>query len=159
MKQVITFLCLLVLSVGLNSCSKSNDPAPTPAAVGTWKLDRVRTGGFVAPYTAYNADNDPLTIFGIQDNFTVKNDNDKTFTGTFRSNGTISDYNGNWDYTNTTLTLKYSQGDTDTFTLDDTKTPVQLLGSVVNASDTLTNPTTKQLEVVKYTVQLIYSKQ
>lgn len=159
MKQFIAFLCLVTLSAGLNSCSKSNDPTPDPVVVGSWKLDRVRTSGFVAPYASANTDNDPLTVFGIQDNFTVKNDQNKTFTGTFRSNGNISDYNGNWDFTGSTLTLKDTQGSTDIYTIDDTKTPIQLLGTAISTSDSLTNPTTKKVELVKYTVQLIYVKQ
>ena len=155
MKQFILFVCLLVSSAALNSCSKSSDP--DPVVVGTWKLDRIRTSGFVAPYTSNNADNDPLTVFGIQDNFTVKND--KSFSGTFRSNGSISDYSGSWDYSSTTLTLKDTQGNSDAYTYDGTKTPVQLLGTVNATSDSLTNPTTKKVELVKYSYQFIYVKQ
>lgn len=157
MKQVITFFCLLVLSAGLGSCSKNDDPAPDPV-VGTWKLDRIRTGGFVAPFsTVYpNGDNDPSS-FDFQDSFTTKTD--KTFTGTTRTSGRVIDYSGNWESSSNTLTLKDTQGATDTYTLDDTKTPVQLLGTVINTSDSLTNPTTRKVEVVNYTVQLVYSKQ
>lgn len=155
MKQFIAFLCLVTLSAGLNSCSKSSDP--DPVVVGTWKLDRIRSSGFVAPYTSLNGDNDPLSVFGVQDNFTIKND--KTYTGTFRSNGTISDYNGNWDLSSNTLTLKDTQGNSDVYTLDETKTPTQLLGAVINTSDSLTNPSTQRPELVRYTLQLVYTKQ
>lgn len=140
---------------GLNSCSKKNDPAPDPL-VGTWKLDRIRTSGFVAPYAANNADNDP-TQFNYQDMFTTKTD--KTFTGTQRSNGVVLDYSGNWESTASTLTLKDSKGNTDAYTLDATKTPVQLLGTVIATGDSLTNPTTKKVELVKYNIQLVYLKQ
>lgn len=140
---------------GLNSCSKSSDPAPDPM-VGVWKLDRIRTSGFVAPYATFNADNDPAQ-FNYQDMFTTKTD--KTFTGTQRSNGVVLDYSGNWESTASTLTLKDSQGNTDAYTLDATKTPIQLLGSVIATDDSLVNPTTRKAELVKYNIQLVYLKQ
>lgn len=155
MKKYLYALCLMLSIAGLNSCSKSSDPTPDPV-VGTWKLDRIRTSGFVAPYTAYNADNDPA-VFNYQDSFTTKTD--KTFTGTQRANGVVLDYNGNWEYTNNTLTLKDNQGSSDTYTLDNTKTPAQLLGTSFATSDSLTNPTTKKAELVKYNIQLVYTKQ
>jgi hypothetical protein len=155
MKKYLYVICLVAAFGGMVSCSKNNDPAPDPV-VGTWKLDRIRTSGFVAPYTGYNADNDP-TIFNYQDMFVTKTD--KTFTGTQRSNGVVLDYSGNWESTASTLTLKDSQGNTDVYTLDATKTPVQLLGAVVATGDSLTNPTTKKVELVKYNIQLVYLKQ
>lgn len=157
MKQLLLLLSLLTASVVLNSCSKSSDPAPDPV-VGTWKLDRIRTSGFVAPFTTLypNADNDP-SAFDYQDSFITKTD--KSFTGTVRTSGQVIDYSGNWESTSTTLTLKDTQGNTDTYTLDATKTPNQLLGVVIAASDSLTNPTTKKVELVKYNLQLIYTRQ
>ena len=155
MKKYLYVICLVIGFAGLNSCSKSSDPAPDPL-VGTWKLDRIRTSGFVAPYAANNADNDPA-IFNYQDMFTTKTD--KTFTGTQRANGVVLDYSGNWESTASTLTLKDSKGSTDVYTLDATKTPAQLLGTVIATGDSLTNPTTKKVELVKYSVQLVYLKQ
>ncbi|MVM29475.1 hypothetical protein GO755_05485 [Spirosoma sp. HMF4905] len=155
MKQFILFFSLLTASVVLNSCSKSSDPAPDPV-VGSWKLDRIRTSGFVAPYTSYNADNDP-SLFDYQDSFITKTD--KTFTGTVRTSGRVIDYSGNWESTTSSLTLKDTQGNSDVYTLDATKTPNQLLGAVIATSDSLTNPTTSKVELVKYNIQLVYTKQ
>ncbi|UFH54765.1 lipocalin family protein [Spirosoma sp. KNUC1025] len=157
MKRYLYSLCFVVALMGLNACSKSSDPAPDPL-VGSWKLDRIRTSGIPAPFsTVYlNTDNDP-TLFNYQDSFTTKTD--KTFTGTVRASGQVIDYNGNWESSGTTLTLKDSQGNSDSYTLDATKTPNQLLGAVVAASDSLTNPTTQKDELVRYNVQLIYVKQ
>ena len=157
MKRYVYVLWLAVSLLGVMSCSKNSDP--DPVIVGTWKLDRIRTAGFVGVYATagYNADNDPLAVFNYQDNFTVKND--KSFTGTARSSGTVFDYSGNWEFTNNTLTLKDTQGNTDTYTVDETKTPIQLLGVAVARRDSLTNPSTKKAEVVSYTIQDIYVKQ
>jgi len=155
MKRYVYLLLLAVSFAGLNSCSKSSDPAPDPL-VGTWKLDRIRSSGFSGAYASYNGDNDP-TLFDYQDTFTTKTD--KTFTGTVRTGGRITDYNGNWTSSSNTLTLNDSQGNTDTYTLDQTKSPLQLLGQALSQSDSLTNPSTKKVELVNYTLQLVYVKQ
>lgn len=155
MKRYVYVLCLMVSFVGLNSCSKSSEPAPDPV-IGTWKLDRIRSSGFVAPYASFNGDNDP-SVFDYQNTFTTKAD--KTFTGTIRTSGRIIDYNGNWESATGQLTLKDTKGNTDTYTLDATKTPNQLLGAVLAQSDSLTNPTTRKPELVKYSLQLVYVRQ
>lgn len=157
MKRFLYILCVTVSLANLNACKKGSDPEPDPV-VGSWKLDRIRTAGFVAPFSSVypNGDNDP-SGFDYQDSFTIKTD--KTYTGTLRTSGRVVDYNGNWDYSSNTLTLKDSQGNSDAYTLDATKTPTQLLSTAVAVSDTLTNPTTKKGELVKYTVQLVYLKQ
>ena len=155
MKRYIYLLFLAVSLAGISSCSKSNDPEPDPV-VGTWKLDRVRTSGFSAPYTSFNGDEDP-SLYDYQDNFTIKSD--KTFTGTVRNSGRIIDYDGSWSYSSNTLMISDTQGNSSTFTLDATKSPVQLLGEVVALSDSIRNPTTNKGELVRFSQQLIYSKQ
>jgi len=157
MKSYLYSLCFMVAVVGITSCSKNNDPAPEPV-VGSWKLDRIRTSGFVAPFsTVYpNGDNDP-TLLDYQDTFTIKSD--KTLTGTVRTSGRVIDYDGSWEFTNNTLTLKDDQGNSDDYTLDAAKSPAQLLGKAFAVSDSLTNPTTKKRELVKYNLQFVYSKQ
>lgn len=157
MKRYVYVLCLLVSLVSINSCKKESDPEPEPV-IGSWRLDRIRTSGFVAPFsTVYpNGDNDP-SILDYQDSFTIKSD--KTLTGTVRTSGRVIDYDGNWEFTNSTLTLKDDQGNSDDYTLDATKTPAQLLGKTFAVSDSLTNPTTRKPELVKYNLQFVYSKQ
>lgn len=156
MKRYVYVLCLMVALIGLDSCKKNNDPVPDPPVVGTWKLDRVRTTGFLAPYTANNTDNDPSAVFGIQDAFTTKSD--KTYAGTFRSTS-VNDYKGNWELSSSTLTLKDDKGNTDTYTLDNTKTPIQLLGEINPTSTVLTNPATSKRDTVNFKYQFIYVKQ
>ena len=155
MKHYLYVLCLAAAIVGLDSCSKSSDPAPEPV-VGAWKLDRIRFGGYVAPYTSNNGDEDPAQ-YGLQNNFTIKSD--KTFTGTNRSQGKVTDYSGNWDFTNSTLTLKDDKGNSMPYTLDATVTPNQLLTDLVATTDTLINPTTNKKEGVKINYRFVYTKQ
>lgn len=155
MKKYLYVICLMVGFAGLNSCSKSGDPAPEPV-VGTWKLDRIRFGGYVAPYTSLNGDEDP-TQYGLQNVFTIKTD--KTYSGTNRSAGKVTDYSGNWDFSNNTLTLKDAIGNSSPYTLDATLTPNQLLTDAVATTDTVINPTTKLKEGVKINFRFIYTKQ
>src|SRR4051812_40460411 len=101
MKHYLYLIGLLVSFAGLTACDKNNDPAPDPI-VGTWRLDKIRTSGFVAPYTSLNVDTDPA-LSNTQDIFTLKSD--KTFTGTYRS-PTVYNYSGTWDFASPTLTVK-----------------------------------------------------
>lgn len=156
MKRYLYFLSFVVLLGGLDACKKGSDPEPDAPVVGSWKLDRIRFGGYVAPYTSNNGDEDPAN-YGLQNNFTIKND--KTYSGTSRSNGRVGDYVGSWDFTSNTLTLKDDKGNSVPYTLDAAKTPAQLLGQVIATTDTLINPTTNKKEGVKINFQLIYAKQ
>ncbi|GAA4413621.1 hypothetical protein GCM10023187_42130 [Nibrella viscosa] len=139
----------------LDSCTKSNDPEPMPV-VGAWKLDRIRTSGFTGGFASFNGDNDPA-IFDYQDSFNVKAD--KTFTGTIRTSGRVIDYKGNWEFTNNELSLKDEKGNEDKYTLDNTATPAQLLSKAVAQRDSLRNPTTGRVELVNYSLRLVYTKQ
>ncbi len=158
MKRYVYVLCLLISLVSINACKKESDPEPEPV-VGSWKLDRVRTSGFVAPYTSLNKDNDPAAVFGVQDSFVIKND--KTFNGTYRNldTGEIDDYDGNWDFANNTLTLKDTQGNSFPYTLDAAKTPAQLVGETVSTRGAFTNPNTSKVDTVAYKIQSVYVKQ
>ena len=155
MKKYLYVICLVAAFGGMISCSKNNDPAPDPV-VGTWKLDRIRFGGYVAPYTSLNGDEDPAQ-YGIQNTFTTKTD--KTYSGTNRSAGKVTDYSGNWEFTNNTLTLKDAVGGSSPFTFDATTTPNQLLTDAVATTDTVINPTTKLKEGVKINFRFVYIKQ
>ncbi|QMW01755.1 hypothetical protein [Spirosoma foliorum] len=156
MKQFILFISLLTASVALNSCSKSNDPTPDPV-VGKWAPDYLLASGFVAPYTSNNgAKLNPLA-YGISDSYEIKTD--KSFIYTDRSGVVITPYPGTWDYTGTQLNLKYDNGNSETFTYDGTGTTPLLLYPVQAVSDSLVNPTTNKKELVKFNLQLVYSKQ
>ena len=154
MKRYLYLIGLLVSFASLTACDKNNDPAPDPI-IGTWKLDKIRTSGFVAPYTSLNVDADPA-LSNTQDIFTLNSD--KTFTGTYRSPA-VYNYSGTWSFASPTLTVKDPKGNSETYTLDQTKTPAQLLTGVYSMSKILTNPTTNKQDTVKYTTQSIYVKQ
>ncbi|GAB3319576.1 hypothetical protein GCM10027299_12200 [Larkinella ripae] len=156
MKRLLYLICGVVFAAGLSSCNKgSDDPEPLPI-VGTWATDRIRLGGLPAPYTSSNGQElDALTQFGISASFQLKND--KTFTETDRSGGTVVDFDGTWDYAGTALTKKYSDGDEVTLSYDEAKS--QLLSEAFAVQDSLLNPTTKKAELVSFTLQLVYKKQ
>ncbi|GAB3505511.1 hypothetical protein GCM10027341_37260 [Spirosoma knui] len=156
MKRFLYTFCLVALLVGLNSCKK-DEAAPAPAVVGKWSSDFLLTSGFVAPY----ADNNGLKLnpllYGINDVYDIKAD--KSFVLTDRSSAVIQTFPGTWDYTGTELNLKYDDGNTEKLTYDAANGTPRLAFPVVAVSDTLQNPTTKLNEVVRYNIQLIYSKQ
>lgn len=156
MKHYVYVLCLVVTFTGLNSCKKAADPAPIPV-IGKWASDYILISGFVAPYTANNGQKLNPLVYGISDVYDIKSD--KTFVVTDRSTAVIQELPGTWDYTGTELTLKYDKGDSEKLTYDASGTKPQLVYPVQAVQDTLVNPTTKLKEVVKFNLQLVYSKQ
>jgi hypothetical protein len=96
-------------------------------------------------------------IYGIQDTYDIKAD--KTFTLTDRSSAIIQNYPGTWEYSGTDLLLKYNDGNEDKLIYDATGGTPLLSFPVAAVSDTLTNPTTGKAELVKFNLQLVYSKQ
>lgn len=155
MKRSLYLLCLVGLTALLNSCKK-DDVAPTPEVVGKWSSDYILASGFVAPYASNNgAKLNPL-LYGIQDNYDIKAD--KTFVLTDRSTAVIQTLEGTWEYTNNELTLKYNDGQEDKLTYDGASSKPTLSFPVVAVQDTLENPTTKKPEVVKFNLQLVYTK-
>ncbi|QHW00571.1 hypothetical protein [Spirosoma endbachense] len=157
MKRYIYLFSLVISLAGLNSCSKSSDPAPDPVVVGKWASDYLLTSGFVAPYTSSNALKLNPLVYGINDVYDIKSD--KTFVVTDRSTSVIQTFPGTWDYSGTQLNLKYNDGNTETLTYDASTTPAHLSFAPVAVQDTLQNPTTKVKEVVKFNLQLVYTKQ
>ena len=145
---------------GLNSCSKTSDPVPDPVVVGKWATDYILASGFVAPYTTSNGLKLNPLAYGINDNFDIKAD--KTFIVTDRSGVQIQTFPGTWEYVEPSLNLKYDNGSSETltYTAPTSTSPVAQLSYPVQAvSDTLTNPTTKVKEPVKFNLQLFYTKQ
>lgn len=155
MKRFLYSLCLIISIVAVNSC-KSNDAEPASPAIGRWQLERLRISGLVAPYASENGDSQ-INKNVLSDVFTVKSDN--TVSGRFQSNGRIQEYTGTWTFGNNELLIKNDIGDEDTYTLDASTEPQKLLTPVSATSDTVTNPTTNKLEVVKYNIQFVYEKQ
>jgi hypothetical protein len=157
MKRFLYILCVTVSLSGLNACKKDSDPEPTAAVVGSWTIDRIRYTGFTGVYASENGDTDATDVsFPLKDNFTVKSD--KTFQRTVRLYGQVADFTGNWEFSNNEMSVKYNDGDEETYTLDASKDPNQLLTAVTAVSDSLTNPTTQKGELVRYNVQYVYSK-
>ncbi|GAB3548283.1 hypothetical protein [Spirosoma fluminis] len=156
MKRFLYTFCLIASLVGLNSCKK-DEAAPAPAVVGKWSSDFLLTSGFVTPYTDNNGLKLNPLLYGINDVYDIKAD--KSFVLTDRSSAVIQTFPGTWDYTGTELNLKYDDGNTEKLTYDATNGTPRLAFPVVAVSDTLQNPTTKLNEVVRYNIQLIYSKQ
>lgn len=155
MKRYVYVLCLMVAFAGLNSCKKSADPIPDPAVVGKWTLGRIRFSEYPAPFTSLNVDR-PTGSYGISGVFTIKND--KSFSETFNSPTQVLDNKGTWDFTNNTLSLKYDDGTNDTYTLDSTKDPIQLVSAATSSTDSLQATATSPVQVVPFKYQFVYTK-
>lgn len=155
MKRYVYVLWLVVAATGLDACKKAADPVPVPEVVAKWASDRIRVTGLPAVYASSNKDYDAYDFAGIRTAFELKAD--KTLAGTDRSSG-ITDFKGTWDYTTPNLTLKLDNGSEQKLTYDASTLPT-LLSVVAPQQDTLTNPTTKKDELVKYNIQLVYTKQ
>lgn len=156
MNRLLYLFGVLVISAGINAC-KSSDPEPAPAVVGKWASDRIRISGLVAPYTSSNGEYDAFVDYGVRTNFEVKTD--KTFTGDDRSGNQVVDFKGTWDYTDPRLTLKFDDGSDENLTYDATGNKPRLLSEAFATQDSVRNPTTQQVEVVRYNIQLVYVKQ
>ena len=156
MKKLLYILFLGCSLTAVQSCKKDT-VEPTPVVVGKWASDYLLTSGFVAPYASQNGVKLNPAIYGIQDTYDIKAD--KTFILTDRSSAVIQSLPGTWEYTGTELSLKYNDGSEDKLTYDATAASPQLAFPVVAVSDSLTNPTTKKPELVKFNLQLVYTKQ
>ena len=161
MKKYLYVICLVAAFGGMISCSKNNDPAPDPVVVGKWMSDYVVPSGFVAPYASNNGLHLNPALFGVTDGYDIKSD--KTFIYTNRYSAVIQTLSGTWDYADPTLSLKYDNGFMETLTYSaptSTSAGASAQLSFQEArADTLTNPTTKVDELVKYNLQYVYTKQ
>ena len=143
MKKLLYVLCLSASMMGLNACTKKNDPAPAPAVVGRWELNRGKLSGFIAPYTALNSYGIDLYNYDFG-SYTSRIEIrvDKSFNNNLRSDGLVSDAVGTWDYTSPTLTLKYNDGDSETYTytsvdgIEELAAPVQTINFPVSSTAT-----------------------
>ncbi len=155
MKKYLYVIGLVAAFGGMVSCSKNNDPAPDPVVVGRWTLARIRFSGYPTPFTSLNADR-PSNSYGVSGSFTVKND--KSFTETF-SGSIVSDFKGTWDFTNNTLELKYDNGTNESYTLDSTQDPAQLVSAATSDTDSLRASATSPVQAVPFRYQFVYTKQ
>ncbi|GAB3034194.1 hypothetical protein [Spirosoma pulveris] len=151
MKHYVYVFCLVVSFVGLTSCNKNSDPAPPPAVVGRWELNRGLLSGF--PATA-NINGAALDLYYFESfGSTIDVYSDNTFNENYKS-VTVDDAGGTWDFTNNTLTLKYDAGSQETYTYSKTKN-IEELAASVPVSYTL--PVSSTATAVGK-VQLIYRK-
>lgn len=155
MKRFLYILCVTASLAGLGSCKKESDPEPQPI-IGKWELERLRISGLVAPYASENGDNQ-INKNVVSDVFTVKTDNTIS-AGRFQQNGRIREYVGTWTFSNNELSVKDDQGNEEKYTLDTTGEPLKLITSAVADSDSVLNPTTQKVEVVRYNIQFVYEK-
>jgi hypothetical protein len=155
MKKLLYILCLGCSLIAVQSCKKDSDPEPQPV-VGKWELERLRISGLVAPYASENGDSQ-INKNVISDVFTVRSDN-TIAAGRFQQNGRITEYTGNWTFSNNELTVKDQNGNEDKYTLDTSTEPFKLITSATATSDSVTNPTTNKVEVVRYNIQFVYEK-
>ncbi|GAB3890551.1 hypothetical protein GCM10028825_27350 [Spirosoma agri] len=123
--------------------------------VGKWNLSRIRFSGYPSPFTSLNGDRVSST-YNLSDVFSIKND--KSFTETYSNGVQISDSKGTWDFTNNTLQLTFDDGSNETYTVDTTQDPVQLLSSVTSATDSLRATATSPVQSVPFKYQFIYTK-
>lgn len=158
MKRFLYILCVTISLAGMNACKKAADPEPIPPVVGKWASDYLLISGLVAPYASSNGRKINPLVYGISDVYDIKSD--KTFVVTDRSTAVIQSFPGTWDYTGTELNLKYDAGDSEKLTYDAPSSgSPSLLFPVAAVQDTLVNPTTQKKELVKFNLQLVYSKQ
>lgn len=154
MKRLLYLMSIVVFAAGLSSCNKESDPEPLPV-VGKWKSDIIRRSGLTGDFAIGNVDIDALKVYGLDVNFDVKTDN--SFSGSDRSGGVVTPFNGTWDYSGTDLKMKYDNGEEETFSYDASKN--QLLSEQFTVPDTLINPRTNVATPVTYNLQIIFSKQ
>ncbi|GAB2596913.1 lipocalin family protein [Spirosoma areae] len=155
MKRYVYALYLLVSFAGLNSCKKKSDPEPEELVVGNWSTDYVLRSGLTGAFSTVNGQKADPVLYGVNDSYEIKPD--KTFSFTDRSGTFVSTYSGTWIYSGTALNLTYDNGDQTTLNYDGSATP-HLTGNIIDIEDSLMNPATKQNELMKFSIQFVYSK-
>jgi hypothetical protein len=153
-KNFLLLALVFAFSLVLSSCKKDNDPAPPPV-IGKWNLDQILLSGFPSPYQSLNNRGIEPNVFGLNYTFTVNAD--KKFTYRFSDGALISQGTGTWEYSGTNLTLNYEDGDSETYTYDQTKQ--QLSDSPSAVTLPLQNPNTGANENVRGQASSIYKKQ
>lgn len=109
----------LIALIGLDSCSKSNDPVAASPVVGRWELNRGLASGFPASFSSINGV--PVDLYYLNsESSTLDVYSDNTFNENYRS-AAVTDASGTWDFSNNTLNLKYDAGGQDAYTYSKNK--------------------------------------
>ena len=155
MKRYLYAVCFSIVAlVGMNSCSKSNDPVAASPVVGRWELNRGLLSGFPTSTTS-NVNGAALDLYYFESyGSTIDIYSDNTFNENYKS-VTVDDASGTWDFSNNTLNLKYDAGSQDTYTYSKNKN-IEELAASTPVSYTLPTSTTATAVVGK--LQLIYRK-
>lgn len=150
MKPYVYVVCFCLLAlIGLDSCSKSNDPVAASPVVGRWELNRGLLSSFPTSTTS-NINGSAVDLYYISNyGSTIDVYADNTFNENYRQLF-VDDVSGNWTFNSNTLTLNYDQGGADTYTYSKNKNIEEL------AITTPSNYTTASGAVGK--IQLIYRK-
>ena len=135
MKPYVYAVCFsLIALIGLDSCSKSNDPVAASPVVGRWELNRGLASGFPASFSSINGV--PVDLYYLDSEAsTLDIYSDNTFNENYRL-AAVTDAGGTWDFSNNTLTLKYDLGQSDTYTYAKTKN-IEELTQVTPSSYTI----------------------
>ncbi len=119
MKRYFYSLCFFVMAlVGLNACSKSNDPVVASPVVARWELNRGIASSFPTSLSINGAGIDLYYLNSEGSTLDVYSDN--TFNENYRS-VLVSDAEGTWNFTNNVLSLKYNKGQQDAYNYVKTK--------------------------------------
>ncbi|MGA0559584.1 hypothetical protein ACO2Q8_23190 [Larkinella sp. VNQ87] len=142
MKRFLYLLCVVVFAAGLTSCNDDDEPAPPPAVVGRWDLNHIKTSGF-SNSQLNNLTLDLYYLNFISSRIDIYSDN--TFRENFRQEFSVGDFTGNWEFANDQLTLKYDDGDEQTYTYTKNGNLEELASEVVDYALDSTNVGKAQL--------------
>lgn len=117
MKLYVYVFALLVVVGGLTSCSKSSNPAPASPVVGRWELNRGIANGFPASLSINGSAVDLYYLDSEGSTLDIFSDN--TFNENYRA-ALVGDFPGTWDYSSSTLNLKYNDGSQTSYTYSKT---------------------------------------
>jgi len=157
MKPYVYAVCFSILAlIGLDSCSKSNDPVAVSPVVGRWELNRGLLSGFPASYSTVNGQS--LDLYYFQSfGSTIDIYSDNTFNENYRQVG-VTDAAGTWAFTNNQLSLTYDIGGTDTYAYTKNKNIEELMITAPSPYTlTLPNSSTSTVDVPGR-VQFVYRK-
>lgn len=138
-KNPLLLLLLFAFSFAVTSCNNDDEPAPPPAVVGVWNLDRVQmtnwAGGFGQQVNGSTLDPAFLLRFGALDygfiQLDVREGNNRFYRNA-RDGAFVDAIEGAWTLTNNELVLRADDGTDERYTYD----PVRriLTGQPTNSS-------------------------
>lgn len=155
---LLVLLCAFTLAV--SSCNNDDDAPAPPPVVGVWELDRLEISDMPAPYSNFNGTGyDNYLLFAQASRLDIQSD--RSFDEVYKTNGTVLDFDGTWEFNGTSneLDLNYTDTDIDDITLTYDPAKMRLYGEKSSLSDSLRNPTTNRRELVRFSIQQVYIKQ